>query len=541
MQPAGLSRYGVLQSGEILALQRLAGNRAVTRTLRSDGGPKTALQRSSLQVSRLTTSAASLGETGIVGQGKALVGQSNYVKIKQELDKYYRATQPEVRRQHLQRMLDLIAKWMKANAKSTTPGNLARMVRLQALQAEIQQELPSVAAGAPAPLSGVGKVGARPGAPLTVKAATITEPEPALSGVGKQVARPGEAFKVGAAKVAAPALPEKAGPLVLPQADEVTEQLGAMKDQIDTALTVSDKVKLLKKAQTKLEELLPLLTDPSLATVRRAVSDYAQAILKALPALEEQAAYMEDLTKGQEKFAYLSLAGVKAVAMAVSAAREATSNKAGMTAEAAIMRQARITDAEMAAIKIYTAPDYRYMNAGLEKNRGEWLQNALKAHGEAGPRIELSEILGAPLKPGEQGPLSPADTAAAEGVRYAKFAVEGLKKLPAWKGETYRGMGLSPDDFKAKFEDQKDWSANAFTSTSVKKQLSRTFATNESKQGRVGFLMQFEVTDGRDINQLSIFRNEGEIMLLPGATAKILRIETDSASKIKIVHLRQTS
>ena len=103
----------------------------------------------------------------LVGQVKALVGQSNYVKIKEELAKYYQAEQPQVRRQHLNKMLGLIAKWMKANAKSTTSGNLTRMQRLQVLRSEIQQELTVPA------LTGVGKQAAAPGAPLGVEAATI--------------------------------------------------------------------------------------------------------------------------------------------------------------------------------------------------------------------------------------------------------------------------------------------------------------------------------------------------------------------------------
>ena len=541
-------------NAHLLALQRLAGNRAVTRALGLD------VHHAPQQVSRLTTTEASLGETGVVGQVKALVGQSNYVKIKEELAKYYQAKQPQVRRQQLNKMLGLIATWMKANARSTTSGNLARMQRLHALRSEILQELalPALsgvgkqaagsgalldaeAATIPEPeLTGVGKE-AKPGQALEVEAATI--PEPGLTGVGKE-AKPGQALEVEATATEETAITAEAGPLVPPQADAVTKKLRQLKAQTDASLRVADKVRLLKEAQTELEQLLPLLTDPALATVRRAVSDYAQTMLQALPALEEQAEYMMELEKGQEKFAYLSLAGVRAVANAVDLARGATSAKPGMTDEAAdIMRKASITDAEMAAIKIYTAPDYRYINAGLAKNRGAWLQGALETHTkEADPRAKDTRILGEPLAPGHLGPLSPGDAAAAEGVRHGKFAVEGLKKLPAWTGDTYRGMGLSPADFKAQFEDTDVWSTNAFTSTSAKEDVSKGFARQESKAGKVGFLMQFQVTNGRDINKLSTFGNEGEILLMPGASAKILRIEVDNGPpQIKVVYLRQTS
>jgi hypothetical protein len=205
-----------------------------------------------------------------------------------------------------------------------------------------------------------------------------------------------------------------------------------------------------------------------------------------------------------------------------------------------LMRDRQITDAEMAAIKIYTAPDYRYINAGLAQNRGGWLQSALQSHlTEGTPRAQDIRILGGALEPGHYGPLSPGDSAAAEGVQHGKMAVEGLKKLPPWTGTTYRGMGLSPEDFKAQYEDTKVWSAKSFTSTSTKKDISKEFAQRESKGGKIGFLLEFTVTNGRDINLLSIFGNEGEILLMPGASAEILDI--DPQGDIKVVHVRQTS
>jgi hypothetical protein len=297
-----------------------------------------------------------------------------------------------------------------------------------------------------------------------------------------------------------------------------------------------------------------LLADAHMATIRKAVADYAKVLLEALPDLETQAAYMADLAEGQEKFAYMSLAGVQAVADAVELAEGGirlvqdaqgqTFEAPGMGAEARqLMVERCITDAEMAAIKIYTAPDYRYITAGLAKNRGAWLSSAIRP-AESGARSGENSILGAPLAPGRQGPLSPADMAASEGTRHGKHAVEGLKKLPPWKGETYRGMGLTEAEFQDQFVANKVWKAASFTSTSTRKDVSTGFAKNEGTGGKVAILLTFHVTNGRDIKDLSIYSGEGEILLLPGATARVERVVTERASdgsEIRVVHLGQTS
>jgi hypothetical protein len=302
------------------------------------------------------------------------------------------------------------------------------------------------------------------------------------------------------------------------------------------------KVALVAKIYPVLGQLIPLLNDPARAKTQRAVIDYALALRKSLPGLREQAEYMKSVKSGQASFAYLSADGVKAIADAVALADGDTNNaRPGLSADALkVMQETGMTDAEVAAIKIYTAVDYRYMNAGLEKNRGAWLQSAITQVGSG--RSTDNSVLGAELQPGEFGPLSPADTAAEEGVRHGKMAVEGLRKMKPWVGKTFRGMGLPPEEFKAKFEDATEWSANAFTSTSTKESVSENFAKAESKPpARVGFLLIYTVIDGRDIADLSTFRNEGEILLLPGAMAKIDKVQPRPNNPgVKEVHLTQT-
>jgi hypothetical protein len=307
---------------------------------------------------------------------------------------------------------------------------------------------------------------------------------------------------------------------------------------------VAQKVALTNQTKPVLVDLLKELSDPSLKKMQDSVAGYARAMLAALPAMERQAAYLRGLGTGDAagtKFAYLSAGGLRAIADAIDLALGNTGARPGMSAEAySLMRARDLTDAEVAAIKIYTADDYRYMNPALEGNRGGWLEDQVKAI--EGRRPDRYEVLGAALPPGHQGPLSPADVAAQEGLEHAKVAVEGLRKLPPWSGTTYRGMGLTPDEFKTMFEDTNVWSARAFTSTTVDRSVSEGFAAaNGKKPGKIGIFLIFTVTDGRDVKKLSVWEKEGEILLIPGAKGTITGVR-DSLTHpgVKEVFITQT-
>ncbi|MDP9121150.1 MAG: hypothetical protein M3O15_07245 [Acidobacteriota bacterium] len=299
---------------------------------------------------------------------------------------------------------------------------------------------------------------------------------------------------------------------------------------------VKEKEALMNKAVDVLQRLIPEL-GPEHAKFKSKVIGYEETLQKALPALEAQADYMDDLLLGDQKLAYLSLVGANAVAGAVLLAEGQTTLTKGMGPEALkLMQEHDITDAEMAAIKIYTAPDYAYINSGVSRNRGGWLEASIKASwkeqkshnlGKRSRSGKDNRILGDELQPGHFGPLSPADTAASEGRRHAAVAEEGIRKLDAWKGDTFRGMALTEAEYKREFEDKNTWSAKSFTSTTTLGNVALRFASNAAKEDKTKtkkpILLHFKVTDGRDIKDLSIFgRGEGEILLLPGATATIV-------------------
>ena len=377
---------------------------------------------------------------------------------------------------------------------------------------------------------------------------------------------------------------------------QLAEELQIYADWIGWTPKIDDRISALASIQENLDELEPMLTDPRLRQTHQAVVDLSRTLLKTLPALEEQAEYLRDLKDGQEKFAFLTGMGVKAIADAVRlAAAAATPGSAtpggrGMgDAARSLMITRGITEAEMAAIKLYTAPEYKYMTVGMEKSANEirpteidpagdpaaaaWLKSAiggLENTAEIGAKTNVPRsakqninpktgqpwtpeqlkkkgrhrndaVLGAALGPGQLGPLSPADTAMAEGQRHTKIAVEGLKKLPEVSGiETYRGMSLPASVFEKDYKKGGRWHSKALTSTSQLDDKAVAFLSRAS--GEVKFLIKFQVTRGRDVDAISVFSGEKEVLLLPGATGIITDIEPETPTiKFKVVHIQQTS
>jgi hypothetical protein len=115
-----------------------------------------------------------------------------------------------------------------------------------------------------------------------------------------------------------------------------------------------------------------------------------------------------------------------------------------------------------------------------------------------------------------------------EGRRHGEMAMEGLRKLPAWKGSTFRGLRLTPEKFREEYVNKKQYVNGPFLSTSIDQSVSEGFGSNASPaspDGKVGILVTYEVADGRNVAGLSLFPNEAEILLLPGATMTVTEVK----------------
>jgi hypothetical protein len=188
-----------------------------------------------------------------------------------------------------------------------------------------------------------------------------------------------------------------------------------------------------------------------------------------------------------------------------------------------------LSPAELAAIQTYSVQDYRYINpatandpawlaanypdlADKDKTLEEWaqLQDQLAAAGQtldqrlADRRKDLTALR-------EEGGL------------HSGVALQGLLKMPVWRGAAYRGEAMDEKRFDARFVKDGDgfrpldptftWK----TITSISKDESKARGFMNMGEGLYRVIFKFEVTNGRDIEGLSMNRGEREVALLPGA------------------------
>ena len=121
-------------------------------------------------------------------------------------------------------------------------------------------------------------------------------------------------------------------------------------------------------------------------------------------------------------------------------------------------------------------------------------------------------------------------------------AKEGMKKLPDWKGKTFRGLGLTQQQIDTEYPLKGTATFPAFSSTSLDEQVSRGFAGSNTGGGKIGVLLRLAVTKGKDIAALSNSPGEAEVLLMPGAKFTVTRVtDGDHRGKaIKIIDLKQT-
>ena len=196
-----------------------------------------------------------------------------------------------------------------------------------------------------------------------------------------------------------------------------------------------------------------------------------------------------------------------------------------------LVKKYGLTEAEILAIKVYTNADYLYINPATANVRG-WLEGQNLTEDERNPK---------PADPTD--PLAVEAAAAAaeakknkvkslveEGTLHAGVAMMGLQKLPAMSGPTYRGARMTEEDFQKKYVQQTSITFDAFTSSATQRHAAELFAKGggdqpPSAEQTTSVMAIFEVTNGRDIRDLSIYgAGEEEWLLLPGATFAIGKI-----------------
>ena len=104
---------------------------------------------------------------------------------------------------------------------------------------------------------------------------------------------------------------------------------------------------------------------------------------------------------------------------------------------------------------------------------------------------------------------------------HSSMALSGMKKLPDWQGVTYRGLVLTPAEFKQQYPAHGNAVMQAFTSTSTSAVNPESFIHENEEAGKVNILLELHLKQGKDIAAFSFSRSEEEILLMPGAVFKV--------------------
>lgn len=203
-----------------------------------------------------------------------------------------------------------------------------------------------------------------------------------------------------------------------------------------------------------------------------------------------------------------------------------------------------LSSAELAAIQVFTAQDYRYINPATANDRS-WLSTNFwdlvdEPNKKEGDWLRLQQELseqGMTLRQREALRKKELDVLQEEGTLHAGVARGGLLKMPVWKGTAYRGEKLASKRWNSRFvqegttfrpiEPTFTWK----TITSVSKDEAGARGFSGLGEGKYEVLWEFELSNGRDIERLSVNRKEREVALLPGAEFAYGAIQVDRAGK----------
>ena len=173
-----------------------------------------------------------------------------------------------------------------------------------------------------------------------------------------------------------------------------------------------------------------------------------------------------------------------------------------------------LSPAEIAAIRVFSAADYSYINAATSQDPQRMV--------DAKARKSAVQVSG-------ETPLSQMDdeTLNEEGSLHSGMAMEGLRKLEPYTDTTYRGARFTQSEFDKEFGSGIA-TFNSFASTTVKEDVALAFEHGVGTETLIedakdiAVLYVFLNPDGRDIANLSAVKREGEVLILPGSRYAVM-------------------
>ena len=189
-----------------------------------------------------------------------------------------------------------------------------------------------------------------------------------------------------------------------------------------------------------------------------------------------------------------------------------------------------LTDDELAAIRVFSAGDYKYMNpvqAGSESRLVGQIKNLSQTS-----RNETSWAIGATRALTTSGALDRTHTRQlkVEALQHVRQAMTGLNKLPDFAGTCYRGLKVTDEDRQRDYRQGSYVTFPSLTSTSKDRAVSNSWAQTPVPE-MVGVLLVLSgVTHGKDIESISTNEVEREVLLLAGTRFVVTEAPTQLSS-----------
>ena len=234
-------------------------------------------------------------------------------------------------------------------------------------------------------------------------------------------------------------------------------------------------------------------------------------------------------------FRYITNEGVKALDPFQFANAKSAADRAGLNIY------------ELAAIRLYSAGDYKYINPVLI-NDPALLEASLEKVGVLGKGgsettwafLNVKETL---AQKDQKGKKLAQRQLRLEAMQHSRMVLDALAKLPnSPPTETYRGLAITSDELNQYKKGYKAPPWAAFSSSSTDRDVAEFYATTRAGQqpGKVPVLMISTVTQGKDLGPVSIYAAEKEILLLPNAEFTVIEDPVQGAEGIFEVRLMQT-
>jgi hypothetical protein len=200
-----------------------------------------------------------------------------------------------------------------------------------------------------------------------------------------------------------------------------------------------------------------------------------------------------------------------------------------------------LTKADVLAIKMFTSGNFDYMNPAVASQR-----DRVDKKDAQGNKIDWMDSRRANWE--LQNPPDANDTQATkdakweaakksmyeEGSLHAAMLLQVTQKLPPQKGDVYRGLRMEAHDFNSTYRVGKVFTFECFASSATSETVARGFAEgklNKNPKADWSVMLVSHVLDARDIQLLSMAKEEKEWLILPGTKLTVTSIEDEPSSK----------